>query len=119
MKNNDTVIDHLETAIGGEWKPTLPGAPVQGYTASFPRFRSDAIVGVVNDAAQRAGFMEQAVSFGSGSGLEPFVPRDVVIPRELAEDAGFQRHLTAEMKQVIAQVVSQHLSYAASQGMQR
>lgn len=124
MSKNIKLENQLHTAIGGEWKPTGAETPIHGYVANFPKFRSDAIVGVINDAAIRAGINGQALSLRSGMGSEllgntPDAPRDVVIPRELAEHKGFRSQLTGEMKQTITHVVSQQLSYAAGQGMNR
>lgn len=122
MKNNDKLTHQLHDAIGGEWKPTQADAPLQGYTASFPKFRSDAIVGVVNAAAEQAGAKERAVSFSSGEasdrlGNNPQAPRDVVVPQALAENREFQEQLTDDMRQTITNAVSQQLSYGASQGL--
>lgn len=124
MAKEQKLEQQLKEAIGGEWKPTKADAPIRGYTANFPKFRSDAIVGVINDAANRAGLDEQAVAFSSGAGSDmlgqtPNAPRDVVIPRDLAEDKGFQKQLNADLRQTINAVVSQQLSYAAGQGMNR
>lgn len=121
-EKNSKLVHQLNMAIGGEWRPTPAGAPVAGYTAGFPRFRSEAIVGVINDAAARAGFEEQAVSFAiTGTDAAPVntpdAPRQVVIPRELAMSAAFREQLNAEMKHVITHVVSQQLSYGVGQGM--
>jgi hypothetical protein len=123
-KNTFALQQKLQDAIGGEWQATRADAPLKGYVANFPKFRSDAIVGVINDAAIRAGASEQAVSFRSGAGSDllsnmPDAPRDVVIPRELAHNPAFHAQLDASMKQTITHVVSQQLSYAAGQGFQR
>lgn len=113
MQKYEELVQQLNTAIGGEWKSTDPMMPVQGYRADFPKFRCDAIVCVINDAAGRAGLNGRAVAFGRG-GEMPDEPCEVVIPRELVEDKGFRFWLNADMKQVITQVVSQQLSYAAA-----
>ena len=105
MSKNNKLVNQLNSAIGGDWNPTTAAAPLQGYMADFPKFRSDAIVGVINDAALRAGCDDQAVAFNaSASAATPDAPRTVIIPRQLAEDEGFQRQLSVEMRHTITHV---------------
>lgn len=122
MSDNKKLIEQLNEAIGGEWKATAVDAPLKGYSANFPQFRSDAIVGVVNAAASQAGARERAVSFSIDAtsncmASTPDAQREVVIPAMLAKNSQFCEQLTQDMRQTITATVSQQLSYGASQGL--
>ena len=122
MTDNNKMTEQLEEAIGGAWTPTTEESAVQGFSAHFPKFRSDAIVGVINAAAEHCDAKERAVAFSSGAasdrmGNDPSAPREVIIPKGLAENSRCQEALTSDMKQTITNVVSQQLSHGASQGL--
>lgn len=122
MSKQEELTGLLHEAIGGEWKPTQGDALVKGFSATFPKFRSDAIVGVVNAAADMAGVEERAVAFGTGEasarmGDNPQAPREVVVPESLAANPAFREQLNAGMRQTITAAVSQQLSHGAAQGL--
>lgn len=122
MSKQEALTERLHDAIGGEWSHTQGDAPLQGFSANFPKFRSDAIVGVVNAAADMAGAKERAVAFSTGEASErmgdnPQAPREVVVPEALASNAAFQEQLTADMRQTITAAVSQQLSHGAARGL--
>jgi hypothetical protein len=122
MNTHQNVIDKIASAIGGEWQSTGTDAPVQGYQAHFPQFKANAVVGVINAAAEQAGARERAFSSGLGAvsamlGDDPQAPRGVVIPKALAENRGFQAQLTEEMQQTVSGVISAQLAHRATQGL--
>lgn len=120
MNTNPTLIAQLQAAIGGEWYTTDSAAPLQGYTARFPRFQSDAIVGVINDAAERTGAIGRAVAFAVGGAgrfqdIDPNAVQEVILPATLAQNRAFKAQLTSEMKQVINGAMAHQLSRSAMQ----
>lgn len=123
MQEKTEILEQLGEAIGGQWQITSADMAVQGYTASFPRFHGAAVVGVINDAADRAAVQLQAIAFGSGMGrlhdADPNMLCSVVIPYELAENHDFRLQLEEGLKQRITQVVSLQMCSAAAQGLQR
>lgn len=120
MNNKNSLLGQLQAAIGGDWHITDSAAPLQGFSARFPRFQSDAIVGVINDAAERSGAVGRAVAFAVGGAgrfqdIDPNALQEVVLPASLAQNRAFAAQLTSEMKQVINGAMAHQLSRAAMQ----
>jgi hypothetical protein len=120
MSNKTKPEERLQAAIGGEWHATLPGAVKQGYYACFPRFHSEAIVGVINAAAGQVGAQARAVSCpsaraGTFHDFDPNAPHDVILPLALVENQAFCAQLTSDLKQVICGAMAHQLSRAAMQ----
>ena len=123
MKNekiqNQRFISLLWEAIGGEWEMTGRNAPIDGFTAVFPRFHGDAIVAVVNAAAEVSGARTRAIALADGEQTlqDPNSPRRVYITRELVGNVHFQHELEAGMKGTIAGALSQQLSHSVGWGL--
>lgn len=116
---NQRFISLLWEAIGGEWEVTGKNAPIDGFTAVFPRFHVDAIVAVVNAAAEQSEARSRAIALADmeHAPQDPNSPRRVYIPRELVGNKHFQHELEAGMKSTIAGALSQQLSHSVGWGL--
>lgn len=125
MTNSNPLSEKLAQTIGGEWQTTnTVSHPVQGLVATFPQFRSNAIVGVLNKLAVAADAEEKVVALASSPsarmlGDDPYAPRDVVVPKELADNPRFRDALNENVKQAISTEVSHQLSSTVGKGLAR
>lgn len=121
-QGENSIEQRLSTVIGGDWKQSAGSSGIDGVAAAFPQFRSQAIVGVLNDISGQIGARTQAVAVKPPSARyfsdqDPNAPRQVIVPSKLAAHEGFAEALDARVKQAINEQTSRLLSHSAQRGM--